>query len=210
LGLAEKDLRPVGLDLRHEPLLLVVGDQGAGKSSVLRLLAHEFVRTRSPAEGQLLVVDPRRSLAGEVPADVLLDASVADLATRLGARGPGWTGPEVLVLVDDHDLVAPTVHALVPLLPLARDLGVRVAVTRRAGGIGRAMFDPLLQGLRDLAAPTLLLSGSPDEGALLDGVRLAKAVPGRARLVTRDRGAEVVQVAWVDPRGGCGAYSASA
>jgi S-DNA-T family DNA segregation ATPase FtsK/SpoIIIE len=46
--------------------------------------------------------------------------------------------------------------------------------------------------------PGLLLSGSPDEGALLSTAKPRPAVPGRAQLVTRDRGTEVVQTAWTE------------
>ena len=47
-------------------------------------------------------------------------------------------------------------------------------------------YEPVLQSLRDLAAPGLVLSGSPDEGALIGAVRPAPAPPGRGRWVTRD------------------------
>jgi S-DNA-T family DNA segregation ATPase FtsK/SpoIIIE len=54
----------------------------------------------------------------------------------------------------------------------------------------------VVQSLRDLAMPGLLLSGSPDEGPLLGSQKPQPAPPGRGRLVTRDRGVEVVQMAW--------------
>ena len=47
--------------------------------------------------------------------------------------------------------------------------------------------------------PGLLLSGSPDEGPLLGNVKPQPAAAGRGRLVTRDRGVEVVQMAWRPP-----------
>jgi S-DNA-T family DNA segregation ATPase FtsK/SpoIIIE len=53
--------------------------------------------------------------------------------------------------------------------------------------------------MRDLAMPGLMLSGSPDEGPLLGNVRPMAAPPGRGRLVTRDRGVEVIQTAWAEP-----------
>ena len=131
-----------------------------------------------------------------------LDCSVEDVSGHLRGRAPGWDGADVFVLVDDHDLVAPSLHPLVPLLPVARDVGLHLIVARRSGGAARAMFEPVLQALRDLGAPGLLLAGSPDEGPLLGGVRPTPAPPGRGRLVTRDRGVEVVQVAWVEPTDG--------
>jgi S-DNA-T family DNA segregation ATPase FtsK/SpoIIIE len=44
-----------------------------------------------------------------------------------------------------------------------------------------------------------VLSGSPDEGALIGGAKPIPAVPGRAQLVTRDEGRQVVQLAWTAP-----------
>ena len=72
-------------------------------------------------------------------------------------------------------------------------------LARRSGGAARALYEPVIQSLRDLAMPGVLLSGSPDEGPLIGTAKPRKAVPGRAQLVTRDRGVEVVQTAWTDP-----------
>jgi len=225
VAVGEQDLGPVDLDPDAEPHLLVFGDRGAGKSGLLRSYCREVVRTRSPREAQLVVVDYRRSLLGEVPADHLLDyltsteratSALTELASYLQARLPGpdvtpaqlrdrswWSGAEVFVVVDDYDLVATSqaapLQALVPLLAQARDVGLHVVVARRAGGASRALYEPVVQSLRDLAAPGLLLSGSPDEGPLLGSQRPQPAAPGRGRLVTRDRGIEVVQVAWSEP-----------
>ena len=72
-------------------------------------------------------------------------------------------------------------------------------MARRSGGASRALYEPVIQTLRDLAMPGLLLSGSPDEGPLLGTLRPTPLPPGRGRLVTRDRGVETVQVAWSEP-----------
>ena len=225
LGVDESDLAPVGLDVEAEPHWLVLGDGRSGKSSALRAYVHEVMRTRTPREAQLVVVDPRRSLLGEVPDAYLLHhlttatqatPALAELASYLQQRLPGpdvtpeqvrrrswWSGAEVFVVVDDHDLVSTRqgspLQALEPLLANARDVGLHVVVARRAGGASRALFEPVLQMLRDLAAPGLVLSGSPDEGPLVGQVRPVPSPPGRGRLVTRDRGVEIVQVAWREP-----------
>jgi len=225
LGLNEKELAVVGLDPDAEPHWLVFGDGRSGKSAALRHYLHEVVRTRSPQHAQLVVVDYRRSLLGEVPEEYLLHyltsatqatPTLAGLTSYLEHRIPGpdvspqelrdrswWTGAEVFVVVDDYDLVATTtgspVHALEPLLAQARDVGLHLVVARRAGGASRALYEPVIQSLRDLAAPGLLLSGSPEEGPLLGNLRPSPAPPGRGRLVTRDRGVEVVQLAWREP-----------
>ena len=70
---------------------------------------------------------------------------------------------------------------------------------RHDGGAARALYEPVIQSLRDLAMPGLLLSGSPDEGPLIGSVKAQPGVPGRGRLVTRGRGAEVLQAVWSEP-----------
>ncbi|MCW2774555.1 MAG: cell division protein FtsK/SpoIIIE [Nocardioides sp.] len=221
----EKDLGAVALDVDAEPHLLIFGDGQSGKSAVLRAYAQEVMRTRSSQEAQLVVVDYRRSLLGEVPEDYLVNyltsatqaqPAIRDLASYLESRIPGpdvtpeqlrnrswWSGAEVFVLVDDYDLVATTqsspVQALQPLLAQARDVGLHLVVARRSGGASRSLYEPIIQSMRDLAMPGLLLSGSPDEGPLLGNQKPQPAPPGRGRLVTRDRGVEVVQMAWSEP-----------
>ena len=225
VGINEKELAPVALDPDTEPHLLILGDGQSGKSSILRGLAREIMRTRTPQQAQLVVVDYRRALLGEVPDEYLLNYLTAanqaqpalrDLATYLENRIPGpdvtpeqlrsrswWTGAEVFVLVDDYDLVATQqsspVAALQPLLAQARDVGLHLTVARRSGGASRALYEPVMQSLRDLAMPGLMLSGNPDEGPLLGNLRPAPAPPGRGRLITRERGVEVVQLAWSEP-----------
>ena len=88
----------------------------------------------------------------------------------------------------------------VPLLAQARDVGLHLVVARRSGGASRALYEPVVQSLRDLATPGVLLSGSPDEGPLLGTARPRPAGPGRAQLVTRDRGTEIVQTAWSEAK----------
>ena len=170
-------------------------------------------------------LDQTAQLLGEVPEEYLLNyltsaaqatPTLADLASYLENRIPGpdvtseqlrsrswWTGAEVFIVVDDYDLVATTqsspVQALQPLLAQARDVGLHLAVARRSGGASRALYEPVIQSLRDLAMPGLVLSGSPDEGALIGNVRPGPAPAGRGRLITRDRGVEVVQLAWREP-----------
>ena len=114
-----------------------------------------------------------------------------------------WTGPELFVLVDDYDLVvAGPTNPLLPLLeylPQARDIGLHLVLTRRSGGAGRALFEPVIQRLRELSAPGLVMSGAPDEGALIGNVRPANLPPGRGRLITRREGTRLIQLAHRPP-----------
>ncbi len=225
LGVDERELAPVGLDVDTEPHLLVLGEGRSGKSALLRTYVQEVLRTRTPEQAQLVVVDHRRTLLGEVPdthlAGYLTSAAQAapvlrDLASYLQHRTPGpdvtpeqlrrrswWSGAEVFVVIDDHDLVATQqgspLAPLVPLLAQAHDVGLHLAVARRSGGASRALHEPVVQSMRDLAAPALLLSGDPDEGPLIGHLRPTPLPPGRGRLVTRDAGTRTIQTAWTDP-----------
>lgn len=225
IGINERELAPVGIDASAEPHMLVFGDGQSGKSALLRNYLQEVMRTRTPKEAQIVVVDYRRSLLGEVPDEYLLNyltsatqatPTLKDIASYLESRIPGpdvtpdqlrnrswWTGAEVFVVVDDYDLVATQqsspVQALQPLMAQARDTGLHVVVARRVGGASRALYDPVIQSMRDLAMPGVLLSGPRDEGVLIGNLRPQPAPPGRARVVTRDGGTEVTQLAWTEP-----------
>ena len=225
LGVDERSLAPVTLDVHSEPHLLLFGDGGSGKSAALRTYLHEVRRSRGPEQAQVVVVDYRRALLGEVPDDQLLHyltssaqavPALAELAAYLTKRLPGpdatpeqlrnrswWTGADVFVVVDDYDLVATShgspLEPLVELMPQAVDVGLHVVLARRSGGAARALYEPVVQAMRDLSMPAVLLSGSPDEGPLVGAVRPRPALPGRAQYVTRSGGSQVVQLAWSDP-----------
>ncbi len=226
VGLGDRELRPVVLDFAEQPHLVVLGEVECGKTSALRLLCREIVRTNASDSVQIEIVDFRRTLLGVVESAHLggyaisgsmLTARVPLLLEQLQARMPGenvtqqqlrsrswWTGPEIYLVVDDYDLVAgATGNPLTPLvdyLPHAKDLGLHVIVARRSGGAARAMFDPVLARLRDLGCMGLMMSASPDEGILLGSVRPSVQPPGRGTLITRGHPDQLIQVAWTDPR----------
>ena len=142
--------------------------------------------------------------------------AMKDLAEYLTNRLPGpdvtpeqlsgrswWTGADAYVLVDDYDLVATGgTNPIVPLLDhlsQARDVGLHLIVTRRAGGAGRASFEPILQRLRELGTPGLVMSGDREEGPLAGTVRPSPQPPGRGWLVTRRHGTRLIQLAYLDP-----------
>jgi DNA segregation ATPase FtsK/SpoIIIE, S-DNA-T family len=190
---------------------------------LLRGLAESIIRRFSPEEARIVLVDYRRSLLGAVETEHLIGygttaaetgALMESVASYMERRRPGaevtaqqlrerswWTGPECFVLVDDYDLVAtgPT-NPLLPLLEhlaQARDLGLHLVVARRAGGASRAIFEPILQRLRELGTPVLVMAGDRDEGALAGNVRPGPLPPGRAWFVTRKQGARLVQLAYL-------------
>ncbi|HEY8473780.1 MAG TPA: type VII secretion protein EccCa [Natronosporangium sp.] len=225
LGIAETDLQPVYVDFTADPHLIAFGDVESGKSGLLRLIACGIMARYPPEQAVISVVDYRRSLLGVVDGPHLLDYcgtetaavnAISQVEAAMRTRLPGpeltaeqlrsrswWTGPELFLLVDDYDLVATqTGNPLAPLaqfLPQARDIGLHLVIVRRTGGASRALFEPVMQRLRDLATPGLQLSGAREEGALIGDLKPSPQPPGRGFLVTRRAGATLIQVAWSPP-----------
>ncbi len=222
IGISEHDLGPAYLDLTGgDPHCLVFGDGETGKTTLLRTFLLGLVARQPPSRARVLLVDYRRTLLGTVPPPHLVGyagnaAAAAEqvralmelLATRLPPadltveelrQRSWWSGPEIYVVADDYELV--TAGAENPLLPLvehlaqARDVGLHVILARRAGGASRALFEPLMMGLKDLNTQGLLLSGDPQEGPLLGDHRPGPLPVGRALQVVRNQ-ARLVQVAW--------------
>ncbi|MEV4722104.1 type VII secretion protein EccCa [Micromonospora humida] len=227
IGIAETDLQPVRLDFTAEPHLLLFGDVECGKSTFLRGLVRGIVEGNDPAAARIILVDFRRSLLGAVESEHLIGYGtspqvtadlVKQVATVMGERLPGrdvtaeqlrdrswWKGPELYLLVDDYDLVAgAALNPLAPLLeylPQARDIGLHLVLTRRIGGAGRAMFDPVIGRIRELASPGIMMSGPREEGALFGTIKPQRLPAGRGWLFTRRHGAQLVQLPLVPPAG---------
>ncbi len=223
VGIEETELEPLAVDFAHQPHLLVLGESECGKTSTLRVLCYELLRTTTAV--QLVIVDPRRSLldiaesdAGQLGGYVASASAVGELVSRLTEmlcrrmpppnatsrqlRDRSWrSGPEIYVVVDDYDLLAATgVNPLAPLLdllPYSRDLGLHVVLARSSSGAARAMFEPLLAGLRDAGCMTLLMSTSPEEGLAIGPVRPSQLPAGRGVLITRRGDPQLIQVGWI-------------
>ncbi len=223
VGLAETDLGPVYLDFAAEPHFLLFGDVESGKTSVLRTIVRGITDRYSPKQARILCLDYRRGLLGAVPdshaagsgatakTSVPLVAGVVEvLAERLPTadmtaeqlRTRWWRGPEIFVVVDDYDLVAGgsvnPLSALLEYLPQARDIGLHLILAHRAGGASRALYEPAIAGLRQIASPGLVLSCPRDEGVLIGDVRPQTLPAGRGWLVQRRTGKRLVQTAWLD------------
>lgn len=224
IGIDEAELAPVYLDFADQPHFLVFGDSACGKTTLLRGICAGLMESNTPKQAKLIIGDYRRTMLGVVEGDHLagyaasattLATMMADLAGILGARMPGpdttqqqlrerswWSGPEIYVVVDDYDLVATSSgNPLTPLLDYlahAKDLGLHLIVARRSGGASRALYEPVIARMRDLAPAGLVMSGSRDEGNLLGTVRPSEMPPGRGTFVSRS-GTALVQLAWLPP-----------
>ena len=125
-----------------------------------------------------------------------------DVTPRQLRERSWWKGPELFILVDDYDLVAKQgdnpLSQLSELLPQARDLGMHLIIARRVGGFSRAAYEPVVQQMRDLETPILLMSGNKEEGQIVGSLRPSPQPPGRGTLVRRSDGSQLVQTAWTD------------
>jgi len=225
IGVNEEDLQPIYLDFAADSHFYAFADGESGKTNLLRQITRGITERYTTQEAVIILVDYRRTMLGFVGGDQLLgyavsaaqlDSMVKDVHGSMTRRLPGpdvtqeqlktrswWTGPELFVIVDDYDLVATqTSNPLKPLaefLAQAKDVGLHIVVVRRSGGASRAMFDPILGKLREIAAPGMVMNGSRDEGNLVANVKPSQMPPGRGNLVTRKHGKQLMQVSWIQP-----------
>jgi S-DNA-T family DNA segregation ATPase FtsK/SpoIIIE len=224
IGLDETVLGPIGLSLGGtDPHAVILGDTSTGKTNLLLTLAHSIANAGGPETARFLVVDPRRTMLGRLPEDHMAaycptpaaaEEALGRLAATLAQREPPadlsmqqvrdrswWSGPEIYVLIDDYELWANArqnpLAGLAEWLPHAVDLGLHVVVARRMGGAGRALYDPLIQQLRELCDQGLMLSGDPAEGQLLGNVKPLMLPAGRAVLIRRRNPPTIVQTAFL-------------
>ena len=222
IGIDEDTLSPVMLDFGNDAHFVVVGDTESGKSNLLRLIAEGIVARNTPDEARLIFLDYRRSLLdtadtehriGYAAASTSATSLLKDVHGALVNRLPTsdltpeqlrnrswWKGSDLYLIIDDYDLVATSNNPLMPiveLLPQARDIGLHVVLARAMGGAGRAMYDPVIQRIKDMANPALILSGTKDEGALFGDVRPKALPPGRGYFVERRTGNRLIQTAYL-------------
>ncbi|MFD0665614.1 type VII secretion protein EccCb [Thermocatellispora tengchongensis] len=223
LGIDEATLSPVYADFDADAHLVVLGDTESGKSNLLRLVAEGIVARNAPAQARLIVIDYRRSLLdaaytehrigyaasssaaadfiNEVKTSLVQRLPPADLTPEQLRERSWWKGADLYIVVDDYDLVATGSNPLTPLLdllPQARDIGLHLVLARAMGGAGRALFDPVLQRLKDMASPAVVMSGNREEGVLF-GVRPQTLPPGRGYFVDRRYGSRLIQTARLAP-----------
>ena len=137
----------------------------------------------------------------EPPSAGVVSAGPTSAECRSAAPPAPW--PRYLLLVDDYDLLpAANGSPLLPLLDLLGlgwELGLHLVLARRVAGAARAGFEPVVQRLRELGGPGLVMGGDPGEGPVLGGQRAAVLPPGRGYHVCPPRGTTLVQVAYCPP-----------
>ncbi|MGV9612473.1 type VII secretion protein EccCa [Nocardia xishanensis] len=224
IGIGETDLQPIAMDFAVQPHFYSFCDVECGKTTLLRNIVAGITENSTSEEARVILIDYRRTMLGVLEGAQLAGYStssqtsfgmIKEVANYLQKRIPGnditpqqlrerswWTGPEIYVVVDDYEMVVSggrnPLEPLIDFLPQARDLGLHVVISRRAGGASRAMFDKVLGTLKEMGVDALLMSAPKDEGKIIGDIRAAKLPPGRGTLVTRG-GNEMIQVAYLPP-----------
>ncbi|MFF0519181.1 type VII secretion protein EccCa [Actinomadura nitritigenes] len=221
IGIDEDTLSPVLLDFENDPHFVVIGDNECGKSNLLRVVVDAVKARYTPDEARIIMLDYRRALLDSAESDQVIGYAASstaaaglmkdvngalvnrlppsDLTPEQLRNRSWWSGSELFLIVDDYDLVAtPSGNPLAQvaeLLPQARDIGMHLILARTMGGAGRAMFDPVMQRLKDMATPALIMSGNKDEGNLFD-VRPGPLPVGRGTHSDRRAGKRLIQTAF--------------
>ncbi len=225
IGVNEDSLSPVYLDFDADPHFFALMDGESGKTNLLRTIVQGICDRYTKKEALILLVDYRRTMLGFVKTDHLLGYAVSsnqlggmikEITGSMRKRLPGpdvtqeqlrtrswWKGPDLFVVVDDYDLVCPQgnnpLQPLNEFIPQAKDVGMHIIAMRRSGGASRAMYDPVLGKLKEIASPGLQGSGSKEEGQLIGTVRPTALPPGRGTIVSRKLGQQLMQIAWIQP-----------
>ncbi|MCK7662284.1 type VII secretion protein EccCa [Corynebacterium sp. CCM 9185] len=215
-GVGGPRLEPLAWDPDTDGHLLCLGSRGSGKSTLVSTIA-SGITALGPDSARMVVVDPRRTHLGTLDESMLAVyaatsdatvAAVADTVATLNERLPGsdvtasqlrarswWSGPDIFLIVDDHDLLPDGVLApLKALVPHSQDIGLHVILVRKSGGASRAMYDPFIAELRDQSPAVLLLDADREEGPLL-GIRPVPQPPGRGTWMTHGNIHGICQIA---------------
>lgn len=228
LGVREADLSVAYTDMQRTPHVLVFGAPKSGKTRIAHAISQAICLRNNRDQVRFMVGDFRSGLLDAVPESHLLsagainrnaaalDESVKALAVLLQQRLPPadltttqlrarswWSGPDIVLLVDDwHMVVAaaggvPPMAPLWPLLPAAADIGLHLVVTCQMSQAQRATMDRFVGAAYGAGTPTLFLSGDKTEFPS-SAFKLKRRPPGQALLVSPDA-KEVIQAAYVDP-----------
>jgi S-DNA-T family DNA segregation ATPase FtsK/SpoIIIE len=227
LGLEEFRLEPVFIDLiAQAPHFLILGDTECGKTSLLRTWMRGIERHYKPEEVSFAIIDSRKTLLDFADSRHLVTyaynsetltacvgATKATLKTRVTTDKNAplasllttkrWTGRHLFLFIDDYDSLGTTssgpLSPLIEYLTIGSDIGFHIVVARRVGGMSRSAFEPLMQRLREMSTPALIMSGDPQEGKIMHNQAAALLPPGRGYLVRRNQPSTLIQVVYTEP-----------
>jgi type VII secretion protein EccCb len=228
VGIRESDLSVAYTPMHTSPHLLIFGASKSGKTTIANAVAAAICARNSPQQVRFMLADYRSGLLDAVPQSHLLDAAAINrnnasleeaikaLAASLQKRLPPpdltsaqlrarswWTGPDVVLLVDDWHMVVAAggpigpMAPLTALLPAASDIGLHIVVTCQMSQAQRSSMDRFVGAAYGAGSPTMFLSGEKMDFPTSE-FKLKRRPPGQALLRSQE-GKEVIQAAYVDP-----------
>ncbi|HLI70302.1 MAG TPA: type VII secretion protein EccCa [Ktedonobacteraceae bacterium] len=227
IGLEEFRLSPFTINLiSGGPHFIIVGDTECGKTSLLRVWMRGLERCYLPQEVGFTIVSFRKQLldfaksahlVGYAYNSLTLSACLGSLKADLEKRAQkssdiplsdlrpqeNWEGRHLFLFIDDYEAITSTagnpISQLADYLPNGRDLGFHLVLARRVSGMGRAHFEPVLQRLREMGTPALIMSGDAAEGKLFYGQAAGPLPPGRGYFVQERHSPILIQTAYTEP-----------
>lgn len=222
IGIGERDMSTAWLDLDLYPHAYCTGTTKSGRTAFLRTVCAAIMETYTPQEAQVIMFDPEFSIGDAVSKQYRgvwhtehekIAGAAQQLAKALeGRRPPADLEPEELqnwkpqrvklfIVVDDLTLLSPggpTMTLLAPLVAAAEtarrlDLHI-IAALASDNWYGRGKANKLIQAMDRGGASVVILDGDRTE-MIIDGVRPASRIPGRAELYIRKGGGQLIQVA---------------
>ena len=227
LGVGEKQMSAVGVDLSRAPHFLCVGSSGSGRTTVLRTLLQSIEESYTPEQAQVILFEPAgydlvnavSSQYRKVYANEAGDIGrlAEEIAKRIGQRSPPkgmdpeelaqWkpSGPKWFVVVDDLNLLSPegagpSFSVLLPLsdaVKKGQQLGLHVLAAASVERWHVGGNNKVIAAMSTAGAGVLIMDGPRGE-IIVDGIRPGWRVPGRGELYYRKIGGELVQVALPD------------
>ena len=110
------------------------------------------------------------------------------------------------MLCDDYDLLAGggpgPLAPFVEFLPQSRDIGFHLVLTRRSGGSGRAMYEPVPQRMKEVGVGRAAAVRRPAGGPAVAGrLPVARSRRGAACWCAAAVRHTLIQTAYADPAG---------
>ncbi|MFV1504256.1 type VII secretion protein EccCb [Mycobacterium kansasii] len=229
LGMGEREMSTVGLNLRETLHMYCVGTVDSGRSVFLRTVCQAITEAYTPEQAQVIQFDPNYSLADslddryrKVYANTHQEISQAAqlLAERLESRRPptgmnpkelaSWNPvrPKWFILVDDLHQCTPVgvtqslLQPLVEAIEKSRHLDLHLIVTCRVENWYAMSQNKIIGAMNGAGAAVLVLDGDKRE-KIIDDVRPAARIPGRGEFYRRKGGGQLIQVAlptgWTKP-----------
>lgn len=217
LGIRESTGEPAFAEMDREPHLLILGQAKSGTTETIGTIITSIAeRYPTKEDAIVLLYDPKSSSLERIPETnlyavvtndddfkrelkKLIDEhstsarSVPEGATLADRQARNWwTGPEIFIVFDNWEQVAPRhsakpalVHELINWVRKeGYERGIHVIIALNSNDIGvRSLSDPVIKVMRDSRAPVVMLSTDKLQGGFGSAKFADFGIPGRARYV---------------------------